>query len=561
MGTSLQPPGLGEGGEECQELWRSRVTMKMKLSSRSHGSRASVSLPHFVICFIILPIHNVQPAQFTVIGPGHPITAIVGEDIELPCHLSPTMSAENMDVRWFRSHLSSLVHRYCDGKDQIKSQMPEYVGRTEFVKDGIGDGSVALRLRNIRPSDEGQYTCYFQSTYFYHDAILELKVAGLGSAPLISVEGYQDGGIRVVCRSAGWYPEPQVFWRDLAGQYLPSVSETKFQRDNGLFETQTSIIVTESSNQNISCYIRSTVLRQEKEAAIYIAEPIFPKDSSWLPVLYTVPVILVFIIGTLIYFLKKQEKAAEECNKEAKECKMMTEELQKMAEEYRWRECLTEAVDVTLDPDTANPHLIISADQRSVRLEETDEEPPSDHEGFHYSPCVLGSQGFTSGRHYWGVEVGRKGGWAVGVARESVKEKGVVNLKPEDGVWAIERQWWGQFWALNNSTTRLSLRRKPEKIRVSLDYEEGLVEFFDADNDDPFFSFDSAAFAGATIRPFFRVGGAGAHLRLCPREKDKFHVDSLKHILTYLGNFYSIHKVHSSIPFPSQTSFRNIKKV
>ncbi|XP_067416392.1 butyrophilin subfamily 1 member A1-like, partial [Emydura macquarii macquarii] len=208
----------------------------MKLSSCFHGSTASVSLPGFIICFIILPIRNLEPAQFTVIGPGHPVTAVVGEDIVLPCHLSPLMSAENMEVRWFRSHFSSLVHLYRDGKDQTEFQMPEYLGRTEFLKDGIRDGSVALRLRNIRPSDEGQYTCRFQSTSFYQDALLELKVAAIGAAPLISVEGYQDGGIRVMCRSAGWYPEPQVFWRDLSGQRLPSLSETKLQGHNGLFE-------------------------------------------------------------------------------------------------------------------------------------------------------------------------------------------------------------------------------------------------------------------------------------------------------------------------------------
>ncbi|KAG6921872.1 butyrophilin subfamily 1 member A1-like, partial [Chelydra serpentina] len=138
-------------------------------------------------------------AQFTVIGPDQPITATVGEDIVLPCHLSPPMSAENMEVRWFQSDYSSLVHRYFDGKDRNEYQMPEYTGRTEFLKDGIRNGSVALRLHNIRPTDEGRYTCYFESTSFYKDALLELKVAALGTAPLISVEGYQDGGIRVVC--------------------------------------------------------------------------------------------------------------------------------------------------------------------------------------------------------------------------------------------------------------------------------------------------------------------------------------------------------------------------
>ncbi|XP_034645048.1 butyrophilin subfamily 1 member A1-like [Trachemys scripta elegans] len=469
----------------------------MKSSSLHHGSTASVSLPGFIIFFINLPIHNLVSAQFTVIGPDQPVTATVGEDIVLPCHLSPLMSAENMEVRWFRSNYSFLVHRYSNGKDQTEYQMPEYTGRTEFLKDGIRNGSVALRLHNIRPTDEGRYVCYFESTSFYKDAHMELKVAALGAAPLISVEGYQDGGIRVVCRSAGWYPEPEVFWRGLTGQHVPLLSERKFQGANGLFETETSIIITETSNQNISCSIRSTLLKQEKESTIYIAELFFPKKSPWIAILCTILVIQVFFIGLLIYLLKTKEKKAAE---------------------RRWRDCLTEAERVTLDPDSANPNFILSKDRKTVRLGgDTDQKLLANHKGFSYSPCVLACEGFTSGTHYWGVEVGSKGGWAVGVAREPVMTKeGAVSLKPEDGIWAIERQWWGEFWALTSPMTRLTLSRKPEKIRVSLDYEEGLVEFFDADNVKPFYAFHSASFAGEKIFPFFRVGGAGAQLSLCP---------------------------------------------
>lgn len=117
-------------------------------------------------------------AQFRVIGPDHPVTATVGEDIVLPCHLSPRMSAENMEVIWFRSKLSSAVHLYRDGKDQTEDQASEYWGRTVFLRDSITNGSVSLRIHNIRPSDEGQYRCFVQSLTFYNEATLELKITG-----------------------------------------------------------------------------------------------------------------------------------------------------------------------------------------------------------------------------------------------------------------------------------------------------------------------------------------------------------------------------------------------
>lgn len=75
----------------------------------------------------------------------------------------------------------------------------------------------------------------------------------------------------MVCQSAGWYPEPKVLWRDLSGKELPSLSEAKSLGDSGLFETENSIIIKERSNQNLSCWIRNTVLNQEKESTVYIA--------------------------------------------------------------------------------------------------------------------------------------------------------------------------------------------------------------------------------------------------------------------------------------------------
>ncbi|XP_043352793.1 butyrophilin subfamily 1 member A1-like isoform X3 [Dermochelys coriacea] len=217
----------------------------------------------------------------SVIGPDHPVTAIMGEDIILPCHLSPKMSAENMEVRWFRSEFTSFVHLYQHGKDEYGQQMPEYHGRTELLKAGIVDGNVALGIVNIRLSDEGQYRCFVQDGVFHEEAVLELKVAASGSAPRISVEGHQDGGIQVVCQSAGWYPEPEVLWRNLKGQPLSSSTETKSEEQDGLFEIKNSIIITENSNKNLSCAIRNTHLNQEKESiTFYISDSFFPKSIS-----------------------------------------------------------------------------------------------------------------------------------------------------------------------------------------------------------------------------------------------------------------------------------------
>uniref|UniRef100_A0A8C8VKV4 Ig-like domain-containing protein n=1 Tax=Pelusios castaneus TaxID=367368 RepID=A0A8C8VKV4_9SAUR len=255
------------------------------------------SLPQFPWC-VSLPWTERIPLQLP--SPSRePVIAVLGQDIVLPCRLSPRMSAANMEVRWFRSQFLSFVHLYRDGKDQFEGQIPEYHRRTELLKAGLTDGNVDLRILSIRLSDEGRYICFVSDDTLSEETVLELRVAvrdpqtvppllwfihefmeltplcifplALGSVPLISVEGHQDGGIWLVCRSAGWYPEPEVLWKDLNGEHLPSLSETKSQGDNSLFKTETAIIVKEQSNQHLSCYFRNTVLRQEKESAVYIA--------------------------------------------------------------------------------------------------------------------------------------------------------------------------------------------------------------------------------------------------------------------------------------------------
>ncbi|KFW61300.1 Butyrophilin-like 8, partial [Pygoscelis adeliae] len=70
--------------------------------------------------------------QFRVLGPDRPITAVMGEDVVLPCRLSPRLDAENMEVRWFRTRFSLYVHLYHSGQDHYSSQMPEYQERTEL---------------------------------------------------------------------------------------------------------------------------------------------------------------------------------------------------------------------------------------------------------------------------------------------------------------------------------------------------------------------------------------------------------------------------------------------
>ncbi|CAM4637478.1 unnamed protein product [Lepidochelys olivacea] len=519
---NLEMPGRAQNCSKADFQGSSgQVTVKkMKVLSFCHSSRASSPLPGFIVFFLTSYVHKMESAKFTVIGPRDPVTAILGQETVLPCHLSPRMSAANMEVRWFRSEVLTIVHLYRDGKDQYEGQMPEYQGRTELLKAGLTDGNVHLRLLNIRHSDEGQYLCFVQDDTFYEEAVLELRIAGLGSAPLISVEDHQDGGIRVVCRSAGWFPEPEVLWKDFSGRRLPSLSEKTSTGDNNLFETETALIVTEHSNQNLSCCIRNTVLNQEKESAVYIADPFFPRVNPWMVALSVTLVVLFGFIGlTVSLFKMKGKYQREKYTKREMPKKIRFISLsfsEKRDNEIRWRRSVApiEEANVTLDPDTAHRDLVLSEGGKSVSWGDTQQDLPDKPERFDYWECVLGCEGFTAGRHCWEVEVGGGRGWAVGVARESVGRKGWISRSPEGGIWAV--QWWGgRFRALTSPRTPLPLSRAPSRIRVCLDCDRGQVTFIDAGDEAPIFTFPPGSVPGERIRPWLGVW-EGSWLRLRP---------------------------------------------
>ncbi|CAM4559836.1 E3 ubiquitin-protein ligase TRIM39-like [Lepidochelys kempii] len=168
---------------------------------------------------------------------------------------------------------------------------------------------------------------------------------------------------------------------------------------------------------------------------------------------------------------------------------------------------------VTLDPDTAHPQLILSQDRKSVRWGDTWQQLPDNPERFDYCFCVLGCEGFTSGSHSWEVKVGGGRYWAVGVARVSLRRKGWISLSPEGGIWAVQRCR-DQFRALTTPETPLTLSQVPSRIRVYLDCTRGQVTFIDAGDESPIFTFPPGSIPRERIRRWLWVGW-GSRLRLC----------------------------------------------
>ncbi len=151
-------------------------------------------------------------------------------------------------------------------------------------------------------------------------------------------------------------------------------------------------------------------------------------------------------------------------------------------------------MDVTLDPDTAQPNLILSDDGKQVRHGDIRQKLPDTPERFDYYVSVLGKEGFSSGRCYFEVQVKGKTEWDLGVVRESIDRKGTIRLTPSNGYWTVILRNGDEYKACAGPSVSLSLRVKPQRVGVFVDYEEGLVSFYDVESSSHIYSFTAQSF-------------------------------------------------------------------
>ncbi|XP_053456938.1 tripartite motif-containing protein 26 [Nycticebus coucang] len=227
-------------------------------------------------------------------------------------------------------------------------------------------------------------------------------------------------------------------------------------------------------------------------------------------------------------------------------------------------------VSVTLDPQSASGYLQLSEDWKCVTYTSLYKSAYLHPQQFDCEPGVLGSKGFTWGKVYWEVEVEREG-WSedeeegdeeeegeeeeeeeeagygdgyddwetdedeeslgdeeeeeeeededilescmVGVARDSVKRKGDLSLRPEDGVWALRLSSSG-IWANTNPEAELFPALRPRRVGIALDYEGGTVTFTNAESQELIYTF-TATFTRRLV-PFLWLKWPGTRLLLRP---------------------------------------------
>ncbi|XP_076015265.1 E3 ubiquitin-protein ligase TRIM21-like [Genypterus blacodes] len=181
------------------------------------------------------------------------------------------------------------------------------------------------------------------------------------------------------------------------------------------------------------------------------------------------------------------------------------------------------AVDVTLDPDTAHPKLVLSDNKKQVHHGDVARDLPDNPERFYPGISVLGKEGFSSGRFYYEVLVKGKTEWDVGVGRESVNRKGGNMLNPDGGYWTLGMRNGKDYWALASTPIHVPLVEKPQTVGVYVDLEWGQVSFYNVDSSSHIYSFTGHTFS-ERLFPYFNPRRNHAGLNSAPLIISPVHV-------------------------------------
>ncbi|XP_073479291.1 E3 ubiquitin-protein ligase TRIM39-like [Aquarana catesbeiana] len=138
------------------------------------------------------------------------------------------------------------------------------------------------------------------------------------------------------------------------------------------------------------------------------------------------------------------------------------------------------AADILLDVNTAHNNLHISDDRKTVSKSDRKQNRPETPERFQDYPQVLSSRSFSSGRHYWEVDVGGPENWRVGMCYPSIERReGEAVIGNNNKSWCLWRN--GDKYKVRHDSKEIPLPTNisSNRVRIDLDYEAGRISFYD----------------------------------------------------------------------------------
>ncbi|XP_030286854.1 butyrophilin subfamily 1 member A1-like [Sparus aurata] len=237
-----------------------------------------------------------------------PIVALVGEDVLLPCHLEPAVSASDETVVWTRPDLiPKYIHFHNDGHLVIQNQNPSYSLRTRLFNDELPHGNVSMKLFRVKISDAGRYHCVLEP--MVKEDFIQL-IVGAVSTPFIEVVSNKKGHLVLQCNSTGWYPEPEVFWLDGEGNLLSAGPTETVRGPDDLYTVSSRVTVEKRHSNSFTCRVQQNSTNQTRETHIHV-----PADSLkvrsppyWILNLCITIFLSIFAWMLIVCILKRSER-------------------------------------------------------------------------------------------------------------------------------------------------------------------------------------------------------------------------------------------------------------
>ncbi|GCB66928.1 hypothetical protein scyTo_0012075 [Scyliorhinus torazame] len=397
-------------------------------------------------------LNGSQRGPFTVKGPDSLTVAHLGEDVVLSCLVVPFRQDMKLWVEWKDLDTGATILT-CES-DRTE-QCLALGGRAHLFVGQPPAGNMSIGLRGVKESDAGTYRCTVSSNGHSSHVDMELAMVAFGRKPGLSITQSDESVVAYACQSEGWYPEPDIIWKDSFGNSLvPLSTVTKVRDEQGLYNVDIQYRTTDSVSSTVTCIIYNKLGNVKKMSTAYVVD--------FLP------------------------------------------HAQFRVSEAEWSRIRSFQVSLTLDPDTANPWLILSEGGTSVSDSNERQHLPENPERFLVSHCVLASEGFAAGKRYWETEVGQKETWDLGLASETVSRKGKVKGVPGAGHWSLSHLSKTEYQTVDSPPRTLPLGQNPTVVGVYLNYERGQVSFFDAGGQLHLYTF--AANFTERLYPFFCPG-------------------------------------------------------
>ncbi|XP_073692636.1 butyrophilin subfamily 2 member A1-like [Garra rufa] len=302
--------------------------------------------------------------------------------------------------------------------------------------------------------------------------------------------------------------------------YRNRTSFTLWSDQSGLKDGDVSLRLEKLTLQDegpFHCYVSGDTEYGNRKVLLNIIDP---PDSSglWKALFFTVLICMILgLVGFILYKqrhkLTEKKPAKENCEEETMEKltqKVEDRSLEKLTTEVAGdvniEELRKHAVRITIDERLKSVDLKISKDRKSVRVSDKYNHTG---EGFPYKLRAFGAQKFSSGRHYWEVELAvppnpPKIYWLIGVVKDGNFNSKDQSFTPSNGYWFLCSDGQNGIYSNTDQSTKLSLTPRPERLGVLLDYDDGQLSFYNVKERKHLLTI-STRFSGSVV-PLFNPG-------------------------------------------------------